>query len=87
MESLKYELQEEMRKGARIKVIGVGGGGSNAVGRMYEQGLDGVQFYVMNTDAQALDASKVPNKVQIGVKVTNGTGGGLGSGDRAPGGA
>jgi cell division protein FtsZ len=76
MDMLKYELQEETRKGARIKVIGVGGGGSNAVGRMYEQGLDGVQFYVMNTDAQALDASKVPNKIQIGAKITNGLGAG-----------
>ena len=68
MDDLKYELQEETRKGARIKVIGVGGGGSNAVGRMYEEGLDGVEFYVMNTDAQALEASKVPNKIQIGAK-------------------
>jgi len=76
MDILKYELQEETRKGARIKVIGIGGGGSNAVGRMYEEGLDGVEFYVMNTDAQALEASKVPNKVQIGAKVTNGLGAG-----------
>ena len=76
MESLKYELAEETRKGARIKVIGVGGGGSNAVGRMYEEGLDGVEFYVMNTDAQALEASRVPNKIQIGAKVTNGLGAG-----------
>jgi cell division protein FtsZ len=76
MEVLKYELQEEIRKGARIKVIGVGGGGSNAVGRMYEEGLEGVQFYVMNTDAQALEASKVPNKIQIGGKITNGLGAG-----------
>jgi cell division protein FtsZ len=76
MEDLKYELQDETRKGARIKVIGIGGGGSNAVGRMYEEGLDGVEFYVMNTDAQALEASKVPNKVQIGVRVTNGLGAG-----------
>jgi cell division protein FtsZ len=76
MDVLKYALQEETRKGVRIKVIGVGGGGSNAVGRMYEEGLDGVEFYVMNTDAQALGASKVPNKVQIGVKVTNGLGAG-----------
>src|SRR5579862_6061008 len=76
MEAFKYELQEETRKGARIKVIGIGGGGSNAVGRMYEEGLDGVQFYVMNTDAQALEASKVPNKIQIGAKITNGLGAG-----------
>ena len=76
MDDLKYELQDETRKGSRIKVIGIGGGGSNAVGRMYEEGLDGVEFYVMNTDAQALEASKVPNKVQIGAKVTNGLGAG-----------
>jgi cell division protein FtsZ len=76
MDVLKYELQEETRKGARIKVIGVGGGGSNAVGRMYEEGLEGVEFYVMNTDAQALEASKVPNKVQIGAKITDGLGSG-----------
>jgi cell division protein FtsZ len=76
MDVLKYEMQEEARKGARIKVIGVGGGGSNAVGRMFEEGLDGVEFYVMNTDAQALEASKVPNKVQIGARITNGLGAG-----------
>src|SRR3984885_14286448 len=76
MDDLKFELQDETRKGARIKVIGVGGGGSNAVGRMYEEGLDGVEFYVMNTDAQALESSKVPNKVQIGARVTNGLGAG-----------
>jgi cell division protein FtsZ len=76
MEIQKYELQEETRKGARIKVLGIGGGGMNAVGRMYEEGLEGVEFYVMNTDAQALDASKVPNKVQIGAKVTGGLGAG-----------
>ena len=76
MDVLKYELQDEIWKGARIKVIGVGGGGSNAVGRMLEQGLAGVEFYVMNTDAQALDSSKVPNKVQIGARITNGLGAG-----------
>jgi cell division protein FtsZ len=76
MDDLKYELQEETRKGARIKVIGIGGGGSNAVGRMYEEGLDGVEFYVMNTDAQALEASAVPNKIQIGARVTEGLGSG-----------
>src|SRR6202050_2672846 len=76
MESLKYELAEETRKGARIKVIGIGGGGSNAVGRMYEEGLAGVEFYIMNTDAQALEASMVPNKIQIGARVTDGLGAG-----------
>src|SRR5258708_36747623 len=72
----KFEMQEETRRGARIKVIGGGGGGSNAVGRMFEEGLDGVEFYVMNTDAQALEASKVPNKIQIGARITNGLGAG-----------
>jgi len=76
MDDLKYELQEETRKGARIKVIGIGGGGSNAVGRMYEEGLSGVEFYVMNTDTQALDGSRVPNKIQIGARVTDGLGAG-----------
>jgi cell division protein FtsZ len=76
MDILKYELQDEARKGARIKVIGVGGGGSNAVGRMFEEGLEGVEFYVMNTDAQALETSRVPNKVQIGEKITHGLGAG-----------
>jgi cell division protein FtsZ len=76
MDDLKYELQEETRKGARIKVIGIGGGGSNAVGRMYEEGLDGVEFYVMNTDAQALETSRVPNRIQIGSRVTDGLGSG-----------
>jgi len=76
MDDFKYELQEEPRKGARIKVIGIGGGGSNAVSRMYEEGLDGVEFCIMNTDAQALEASKVPNKIQIGTRVTDGLGSG-----------
>jgi cell division protein FtsZ len=76
MDDLKFELQEETRKGARIKVIGIGGGGSNAVGRMYEEGLGGVEFYILNTDAQALEASKVPNKLQIGIRVTEGLGAG-----------
>jgi len=76
MDILKFEMQEDTRRGARIKVVGVGGGGSNAVGRMYEEGLEGVEFYVMNTDAQALGASKVPNKIQIGEKITHGLGAG-----------
>jgi cell division protein FtsZ len=72
----KFEIQEETRRGARIKVIGVGGGGSNAVGRMFEAGLEGVEFYVMNTDSQALENSNVPNKIQIGAKITHGLGAG-----------
>src|ERR1700761_2376869 len=76
MDVLKFEISEETRRGARIKVIGVGGGGCNAVARMYEEGLDGVEFYAMNTDAQALESSKVPNKIQIGRKITGGLGAG-----------
>ncbi len=59
-----------------IKVIGVGGGGSNAVNHMYRQGITGVNFVVCNTDAQALDMSPVPNKVQLGLNITEGLGAG-----------
>src|SRR5437764_4294437 len=76
MDDLKYELEEEARTGTRIKVIGVGGGGCNAVARMVAEGLEGVEFYAMNTDIQALSACQVPNKLQLGVKVTNGLGAG-----------
>jgi len=75
-DSLKYEIQEETQRGARIKVIGVGGGGTNAVGRLIQEGLAGVEFYAINTDAQALAASTVPNKLQIGVRITKGLGAG-----------
>jgi cell division protein FtsZ len=74
--NLKYEIEEEACHCARIKVIGVGGGGCNAVARMAAQGLNGVEFYAMNTDLQALSACNVPNKLQLGVKVTNGLGAG-----------
>ena len=59
-----------------IKVIGVGGGGSNAVNTMFEQGINGVDFIVCNTDAQALDISPVPRKVQLGATLTGGQGAG-----------
>lgn len=61
---------------AIIKVIGVGGGGSNAVNHMFNQGIEGVQFYVCNTDAQALRSSPVPNKIQLGAQLTEGLGAG-----------
>ena len=73
---LKFEMQDEMSHATRIKVIGVGGGGSNAVARMMTEGVVGVEFHVLNTDVQALDASPVPNKLAIGRKVTNGLGAG-----------
>ena len=59
-----------------IKVIGVGGGGSNAVNTMFKQGIKGVDFIVCNTDAQALDVSSVPLKVQLGATLTEGQGAG-----------
>lgn len=59
-----------------IKVIGVGGGGSNAINYMYQQGIHGVDFVVCNTDAQALENSPVPNKIQLGVSLTEGLGAG-----------
>src|SRR3954451_17160633 len=76
MKDLKYEIEEEARTGARFKVIGVGGGGCNVVARMVQEGLEGVEFYAMNTDLQALNACPVPNKLQLGVKLTNGLGAG-----------
>ena len=75
-DDLKYEMEEEPLGGARIKVIGVGGGGCNAVARMIQQGLRGVEFYAMNTDLQALSACGVPNKLQLGSKMTSGLGAG-----------
>lgn len=62
--------------GAIIKVIGVGGGGSNAVNHMFRQGIEGVEFYVCNTDAQALLDSPVPNRIQLGLQLTEGLGAG-----------
>lgn len=76
-DAIKFEVQDESSiPGTRIKVIGVGGGGSNAVARMMSEGVGGVEFHVLNTDLQALHASPVPNKLAIGKKVTNGLGAG-----------
>jgi cell division protein FtsZ len=76
MDALKFVIQEEALIGTKIKVVGVGGGGSNAVARMMNEGLTGVEFHILNTDVQALSASPVPNKLAIGSKVTNGLGAG-----------
>ena len=76
MGDLKFMMQDEMILGTKIKVIGVGGGGANAVTRMMAEGVSGVEFYELNTDVQALNASPVPNKIQIGSKLTNGLGAG-----------
>src|SRR5918992_32601 len=73
---LRLQLEEEHTSGARIKVIGIGGGGSNAVNRMVRVGLDGVEFMVANTDLQALRCNAAPVKIQIGSKLTKGLGAG-----------
>ncbi len=59
-----------------IKVIGVGGGGSNAINHMFQSGINGVDFVILNTDSQALENSSVPNKIQLGVSLTEGLGAG-----------
>ncbi len=71
-----FELDESIAQHARMKVIGIGGGGSNAVNRMIEERLVGVEFISVNTDAQALSKSKSDMKVQIGKKLTRGLGAG-----------
>jgi cell division protein FtsZ len=73
--SIQFDLPKE--QSSIIKVIGVGGGGSNAVNHMYKQGIAGVDFIICNTDAQALDLSPVPNKVQLGATLTEGRGAGM----------
>ena len=73
---IKMFLDEPPITGARIKVIGVGGGGGNAVNRMIDAGITGVDFIVANTDLQALNASKAPMKIQLGSKSTRGLGAG-----------
>lgn len=75
-----FEINENIERliedGARIKVIGVGGGGCNAVNTMIKAGLSGVEYIVANTDQQALNASHAPTKIQLGVQVTKGLGAG-----------
>ena len=71
-----FELEESGAQTARMKVVGVGGGGGNAVNRMIEDGLTGVEFISVNTDSQALVTSRSDVKVQIGKKLTRGLGAG-----------
>ena len=75
-DGLRIQYQDEVPRGAKIKVIGVGGGGGNAVNRMIEAHVEGVEFIVANTDAQALRSSKAPVKLQLGMKLTSGLGAG-----------
>lgn len=71
-----FELEENISIGANIKVVGVGGGGSNAVATMIDSGMSGVEFVVANTDIQALNASKAATKIQLGLDLTKGLGAG-----------
>jgi cell division protein FtsZ len=73
---VRIQFNEEPRNNAKIKVIGVGGGGGNAINRMISAGLEGVEFVVANTDLQALQMSHAPVKIQLGTKLTNGLGAG-----------
>ncbi len=73
---IRIQFNEDPRNNAKIKVIGVGGGGGNAVNRMIDAALEGVEFLVANTDMQALQLSHAPIKIQLGVKLTNGLGAG-----------
>ena len=70
MNTIKFDLQKY--RSSIIKVIGVGGGGSNAVNHMYKQGIVGVDFAICNTDNQAMDLSPVPSKIQLGPNLTEG---------------
>ena len=74
--SIRISFNEEARNDAKIKVIGVGGGGNNAVNRMIDAGVEGIEFIAANTDLQALRTSRAPVKLQLGVKLTNGLGAG-----------
>ncbi|MEI6092121.1 MAG: cell division protein FtsZ [bacterium] len=71
-----FELDSKVNVGARIKVVGVGGGGSNAITTMISSGLSGVEFVVANTDKQSLERSKAPFKIQLGERTTRGLGAG-----------
>jgi cell division protein FtsZ len=75
-DDIRIHFNEETLNSAKIKVIGVGGGGGNAVNRMIESHLEGIEFVVANTDLQALKLSHAPVKIQLGVKLTNGLGAG-----------
>ncbi len=73
---IRIQFHDDTRNQAKIKVFGVGGGGSNAVNRMIDAKVEGVQFVVANTDLQALQMARAPVKIQLGVKLTNGLGAG-----------
>ena len=72
---MEFDIPKE--NSSDIKVVGVGGGGSNAVNHMFNQGIQGVDFIICNTDRQALDISPVPYKIQLGTELTEGRGAGM----------
>ena len=72
--TMEFNLPKE--QSSIIKIIGVGGGGGNAVNHMFEKGIRGVNYIICNTDQQALDLSPVPNKIQLGPEITQGLGAG-----------
>ncbi|HLG21689.1 MAG TPA: hypothetical protein VI382_02650, partial [Candidatus Manganitrophaceae bacterium] len=71
-----FDEEEQDSMSARIKVVGVGGGGCNAVNTMIRYGLEGIDFIAANTDIQALNLTKAPHKIQLGAKLTRGLGAG-----------
>jgi len=73
---LGIDFQMPKNQSSQIKVMGIGGGGSNAVNYMFENGIKGVDFVICNTDAQALEASPVPIRIQLGIDLTEGLGAG-----------
>src|ERR1700757_1995250 len=75
-DKMRIEYQDEVSRGARIKVIGVGGGGGNAVNRMISAQVEGVEFIAANTDRQALQLSQAPVTLQLGTRLTSGLGAG-----------
>lgn len=75
-DAIRIHYHDEAQRNARIKVIGVGGGGNNAVNRMIAANVEGVEFIAANTDVQALESSQAPVKLQLGVKLTSGLGAG-----------
>src|SRR5438046_1345017 len=75
-DEIRVDFTDDLITGANIKVIGVGGGGGNAINRMIAARLEGVEFMVANTDVQALEASQAPIKIQLGTKLTKGLGAG-----------
>ena len=76
MEQRKLNISMDAELPAKIKVIGVGGGGGNAVNRMIQAGIAGIEFMVANTDQQAMQTSLAPTKLQLGLKLTKGLGAG-----------